>query len=116
MAWKLFLDDIRACDDDCVLARSVPEAISLIENKGFPSFISFDHDLGDELPTGKDFVNLIIDKCLDRDWVIPKDFSFEVHSDNPVGSANIRETLNSYLNHIGHSFFLERSTPYLSRK
>ena len=114
--WKLFLDDIRDPDEGCVVARSVSEAVALIESRGFPIFISFDHDLGDDVPSGKDFANMICDKVLDKEWSIPKDFTFQVHSDNNVGSENIMGLLNNFLNHIGISFQLERRVPYSSRK
>lgn len=116
MSWKLFIDDIRKEDDGYTLCKSMEEAVSLIEEKGFPSAISFDHDLGDNVPTGKDFANLICDKVLDKDWIIPDDFTFSVHSDNSVGAENIRSLLNNFLSHIGHSFQLKRCEPYSHRK
>ena len=53
--WKLFLDDLRTPDEDCILARSVEEAVPLIESEGFPLFISIDDDLGASVPEGQDF-------------------------------------------------------------
>lgn len=114
--WKLFLDDIRPLDQNMILARSAEEAISLIKKNGFPSFISFDHDLGEDVLSGKDLVKIIETKVLDGEWSIPLDFSFDVHSDNPVGAENIRVHLNSLLSHLGISFQLERTHPYSSRK
>ena len=114
--WRLFLDDIRTPDEGCIVARSVSEAVSLIEEKGFPIYISFDHDLGDNVPSGKDFTNMICDKVLDGEWTMPKDFTFQVHSDNNVGSENIMGMLNNFLSHIGVPFQLERRIPYSSRK
>lgn len=65
--------------------------------RGGPSLASFDHDLGD----GEDaisFVRWLIEKDLDSDGsLIPRDFRFWVHSQNPVGKANIEGLLNSYL-------------------
>lgn len=115
MSWKLFLDDIRNPEEDCLLARSVPEAIGLIEKKGFPIYISFDHDLGDNTLSGKQFADIICEKILDGEWILSKGFSYQVHSDNPVGAENIRGLLNSFLSHMGHPFSLERTQPYSSR-
>lgn len=116
MTWKLFIDDIRKVDDGFILARSVDEAIKLIEEKGFPKEISFDHDLGENVPTGKDFSNLIVEKILDGEWILPSNFKFNVHSDNTVGSENIRSYLNSFLKSQNHSFQLKRCQPYMTRK
>ena len=114
--WVLFIDDVRVPDENTVLARSVPEALHLIRDNGFPSRISFDHDLGDNTETGYDFLNLIIEKVLDKEWQIPNDFSFEVHSDNPVGSENIRLKFNNFLKHQGIPFQLIKAKPHSSRR
>ncbi len=55
MGYKLFLDDERPVPSpDWVLARSVAEAIEIIESHGLPYAISFDHDMGiASLPLGK---------------------------------------------------------------
>jgi hypothetical protein len=123
MSWKLFIDD--DCDGarnpsitvedsrwrrrmnlpatvpetdhlgDWVLARSADEAIATVEKLGMPSFISFDHDLGD----GKDAIAVahwLIEH--DMDGVpFPSEFAFEVHSGNPIGRANIRGLIDNYL-------------------
>lgn len=113
--WKLFLDDVRTPDSGCVLAKSVSEAVSLIDKNGFPEFISFDHDLGESVPTGKDFANIICEKILDDKWEIPENFSFQVHSDNNVGSENIMSLMNNFLKHINHKFQLKQRIPYSLR-
>ena len=83
---------------DMIIARTYEEAINLIEEKGMPNFISFDHDLGDKIPTGFDLSKWIVEKDLDNNGFIPKDFSFYVHSQNPQGKLNIEGLLNQYLN------------------
>lgn len=78
-----------------ILARSHDEAIKLIKEKGFPTFVSFDHDLGD----GKDGIAVaryLIEADLDH-GSMPANFDFEVHSANPVGRANIRGLLENYI-------------------
>ena len=99
MTYKLFLDDERfPVDDSWVIVRSYDEAVSYVKEHGMPSFISWDHDLGDKSLTGHDFAKWLVDYDLDND-LITKDFSFYVHSANPVGAANIKNLLDSYLSY-----------------
>src|SRR5882672_2251390 len=98
MTYKLFLDDIRQPPDDTwVIARSYEEGVNIVQERGFPSVVSFDHDLGkwDE-KTGKDFANFLIDYDLDHN-IITGDFKFVVHSANPAGAANIQSIMDGYL-------------------
>ena len=113
--FKLFLDDTREPDKGTILARSVDEAVDLINKNGFPNFISFDNDLGSHLE-GIDFVNIIIQNTLDKKWIIPQDFSFEVHSDNIPANENIKFKMNNLLLFLNIKFKLEKSTPYSQRK
>ena len=105
MHWKLYLDDLRHPPfSDYVVARTVTEAKVLIHHKGFPANISFDHDLGiDEkrrlLESGFDFAKWIVEADQSGDISIPIDFTFTVHSANPVGAKNIRALLENYLSH-----------------
>jgi len=96
MTYKLYLDDERNPPiDGFLIARSFKEARNLLIRDGFPTFISFDHDLG-EGGTGYDFAKYLIEFDLNHDCM-PKDFSFAVHSENPVGKENIEYVLNSYI-------------------
>lgn len=103
MYWKLYLDDLRhPPSSDYVVARTVTEARILIHDKGFPVHISFDHDLGmDEkgrlLESGYDFAKWIVESDQNGDIFIPIDFTFTVHSANPVGARNIFSLLDNYL-------------------
>jgi hypothetical protein len=101
LKYKLFLDDERypPDDDPCarwLVARSVSEAQDTIARMGYPVFISFDHDLGDNVPSGFDLSKWIVDQDLDNP-VLPIEFDFYVHSQNPVGAANIEGLLRAYL-------------------
>ncbi len=95
---KMYLDDIRNPKSDFdVIVRSSQEAISYVKENSCPEFISFDHDLG-ETDTSMIFVKWLVEEDLSNEGdVIPSNFSFNVHSANPVGSANITSYLNSYL-------------------
>ena len=101
---RMFLDDIRVpIENYDIVVRSYDEAVELVKQNGIPTFISFDHDLGvDEnenlLPTGYDFAKWLVDMDMDNIYKFPENFSFHVHSANPVGKANIEGYLNNYLN------------------
>lgn len=98
MTYSLYIDDERipATNRDWVIVRSVQAAKSYIAAYGFPTYISFDHDLGDNVPTGFDFTKWLVEQDMDH-GTMPIDFDFNVHSANPVGAANIRGYINHYL-------------------
>lgn len=93
-------DDIREEIDsensEWVVCRSSNLAKRLILVVGWPSFISFDHDLGE----GDDamiFVHWLTTRILksnsfNQTRELP--FDYYVHSQNPVGAANINNALN----------------------
>jgi len=95
---KMYIDDIRNPKTSFdIISRTSLEAINFIKENGCPNFISFDHDLGGE-DTSIPIVNFLIEMDLDYPNFIPLDFTFNVHSANPVGAKNIEGKLNSYLN------------------
>lgn len=99
MAWQLFLDDERfPSDGEWIICRTVKNAITLCEVMGCPTYISFDHDLGENLQTGKDFANWLVEKDMDSQRTfIPMSFDYTVHSQNPIGTDNIKFFLAQYL-------------------
>lgn len=111
MTYKLFIDDERFPPDDgteWVICRSFYDLGNILYDKGFPNFISFDHDLGENQKTGYDIVKYLVMLDMDTEsgniptWTkhkmtFPTDFKFYVHSQNPVGKKNIEEYLTSYL-------------------
>lgn len=101
--WKLYLDDVRTPPDfSWVLARSVAEAMKLIRQHGLPVAISFDHDMGDQLPTGKDFLNTLVEQALDSHTMAALvQVRVVVHSANPVGRANIQGLWQSVVREFG---------------
>ena len=97
---KLYIDDLRdPPTDDFVVVRSSDQAIAYIEQNGIPSFISFDHDLGGD-DTAMVVVNYIIEAVLDQVVDFPDDFSFLVHSANPIGAVNIECKLSNFISAI----------------
>lgn len=90
MAYRMFLDDERDPPRDgqeWVVVRSYDEAVAYMADHGIPTFMSFDHDLGGE-KTGMDVAKWLVAHVLDRGLDL-SDFSFYVHSQNPVGARNI---------------------------
>lgn len=113
--YNLFLDDQiyeinrgtgRAIRDPLVIdpsrdyytAIDCDAAKKMISTNGCPTFISFDHDLGEDKETGMDLVKWMVELDLDSEGkFIPEDFDFQVHSANPIGKKNIESLLSSYL-------------------
>jgi len=102
---KMYLDDLRTpIEEFDFVVRNYDEAISIIKEYGVPNFISFDHDLGIDsegklLKSGYDLAKWLVDSDLDDKCKLPFDFSFKVHSQNPVGKQNIISLLEGYLKH-----------------
>jgi hypothetical protein len=98
MSYNMYLDDIRQPKTPVfhVICRSSKEAIKYMKKNGCPSMISFDHDLG-----GDDSAMVLIDWMIKVDLdkfgdLIPVDFTWNVHSANPVGTENINGRLTPY--------------------
>lgn len=124
MNYNLFLDDIRMPKDafgymhlpiyiqkEWIVVRNYHAFISLIEGKGVPEIISFDHDLADEHydyqehldgdyydimteKTGYHCAKWLIDYCIDNNKELPA--TILIHSMNPAGSMNIKSLFQSY--------------------
>ncbi len=98
-SYKLYLDDVRSIPKDWVGARTYIEAINIIAERGIPTVISFDHDLGENQPTGMDFAKWFTEFVLfsENKIELPSNFTFYVHSSNPPGKANIEGLMNQFL-------------------
>lgn len=119
--WNLFLDDERNLEDvkwapwqirekyrneQWVIARNYADALVEVLNRGFPCFVSFDHDLGDNQKTGYDVAKELVNNDIisgdqrgRQKYKFPADFSYYVHSKNPVGKSNIEGLLDNYFKH-----------------
>jgi hypothetical protein len=103
MTWNLFLDDERYPPNDgreWVICRNGDQALDEFLYRGMPSYISFDHDLGEDSGTGYDIAKMLVEVDLqtpEEMYRFPENFSFYVHSQNPIGKANIEGLLNNYL-------------------
>lgn len=119
--YMLFLDDIRRPkgtfsymglpvfnEKNWIIVRNYYAFISLIEKKGIPEVISFDHDLADEHykqqefdyskedseKTGYHCAKWLIDYCMDNKLELPHEII--IHSMNPYGSMNIKSLFETY--------------------
>lgn len=117
MSWNLFIDDERFPKDvkwapyyiynkylaeEWTICRNEFEVYyEIAKHNQFPSFISFDHDLGKNEATGYDIAKELVSRDMEeKSWVnIPQDFQFYVHSKNIVGAKNIQTYLDNYLSH-----------------
>jgi hypothetical protein len=128
MIYKLFLDDIRGVRDvfpharlyEWIVVKNYNEFVEVIQKKGLPFFVSFDHDLSLEhdpcfepdgginsqkkIPydeykerTGYHAAKWLVEYCMDNNLTLPK---WNVHSANPVGAGNIESYLTSYENSV----------------
>lgn len=99
MTYKMFIDDERDPpngETDWIVKRCFTSAMHHIYYNGCPNYISFDHDLATHL-TGYDVAKEIVMLDMHGEVKIPDDFSFYVHSQNPVGAKNIQAYLDNYL-------------------
>ncbi|SOK58383.1 hypothetical protein [Yersinia phage fHe-Yen9-04] len=101
-SYKMFIDDIRDVNmyypyDEFVVVRSYKDAVQYVTEHGLPSFVSFDHDLGDteseNEETGYTFAKYLVEYMMDNQIAVP--FEYHVHSANPVGAMNIMSYLEN---------------------
>ena len=119
--YNLFIDDFRMPKDafaymklpqyitkEWIVVRNFYAFITIIQNKGIPDSISFDHDLSDShyntelnIPydqytekTGYHCAKWLIDYCIDNNKKLPAEIL--IHSMNPAGSLNIKSLFESY--------------------
>ncbi len=126
MYYNLFLDDERLPKDvtwvdlplvEWTIVRNYNQFIKIIMERGMPSHISFDHDLGDEHykeyhnavsqdrtfdytkcsePTGYDCVKWLVEYCITNNLDFP---SHSIHTMNNIGADNIKNYIQNYERH-----------------
>lgn len=106
MEYVLFLDDERepsssllAQHERVIVCRSYDEAVKVVRENGMPDYVCFDHDLGPESKTGHDFAKWLVERAIylmEETLECPPVFGYSVHSQNPVGAANIRGVIDGY--------------------
>lgn len=100
----IFLDDER---DPTYLGDGNPDRWEVFRTaedllKVIPSYLregpvsfSLDHDLGEDILTGYDFLNMLVELHLD-DALSLQNVSVQVHSANPVGKVNIEKLWSNF--------------------
>ncbi len=92
---KLWVDDLRPVPAGYEGARSVNEAIELIEEAEARNeeieLLDLDHDLGDYYTDGGDAIKLL-------DWLAEREtfYPVRIHTANPVGRDNMERMLARY--------------------
>lgn len=103
---KIFIDDERlppaSHDGDWLILRSLNEVMDYLDQLKkdtdiLPEIISFDHDLGEDQPSGYDIAKKLVELDMDGIMLFPDNFTWLIHSENPVGRDNINELLRSYM-------------------
>lgn len=102
--YVLFLDDERDPAESlehAVVVRNYQEFVETIEELGIPRHIAFDHDIGDDYYNGKKCAEYLAERFYDQPWDA-KDFTYSIHSQNPVGAENIRSFIESMKRHFAN--------------
>tara|TARA_R110000851_G_C13085040_1_gene566209 strand:+ start:1625 stop:1948 length:324 start_codon:yes stop_codon:yes gene_type:complete len=102
---RIYLDDERnpKVEQFDKIVRSIEEFKSLVvdcdDHDIAITYISFDHDLGSSCPetTGYACAKHICEVDL-HVGILSSNFTFNVHSANPVGAKNIQMYMDQYLN------------------
>jgi len=94
---RLYLDDLRTppAGEGYQVFRTVVELQTWIEANGLNEVeeISLDHDLGQDMPTGYDFINWLERYVIAHNLrEMPRIVS---HSSNPAGRANIERAVEA---------------------
>lgn len=92
--YSLYLDDERdpKTSRDWVIVRSYEAFVATIKERGLPTHMSLDHDLGEESKSGFECAKWLVSYCLDNELTLGG-VDVWVHSANPVGASNIRGLL-----------------------
>ena len=137
MGYNLFLDDVRMpkaafkymqlpiyLEIEWSIVRNYHAFTTIIEGKGIPEIISFDHDLADEHynpsivgdepyeriydmfdeKTGYHCAKWLIDYCIDNNEKVPSQIF--IHSMNPAGSMNIKSLFDTYSKLYGERLYI----------
>lgn len=95
--FSLYLDDERnpKTARSWTVVRDYDDFVSAVTTRGFPAVISFDHDLGEDSPSGMACAKWLVDLGIDM-GLDPNEIEWNVNSANPVGAENIRGLYKSW--------------------
>ncbi len=92
---KIWVDDLRPVPEGYEWAKSVNQAIALVEkaeaNEEKVELLDLDHDLGDYYADGGDAIRLL-------DWLTERGtfYPIRIHTANPVGRENMERVIARY--------------------
>ena len=92
---KIWLDDLRPVPEGYMWAKSVNQAITMIEKAENAAetveLLDLDHDLGDYCLDGGDAIKLL-------DWLAEREtyYPVQIHTANPVGRQNMERLISRY--------------------
>ncbi len=92
---KIWVDDLRPVPQGYMWAKSVNQAISLVEKAEAENeeveVLDLDHDLGDYYSDGGDAIKLL-------DWLAERGtfYPVKIHTANPVGRENMERMIARY--------------------
>ena len=102
--YKIFLDDLRTVemvygpgrDSEFEIVRNVDDFKKMVEERGVPDYISFDHDLGlrDNGET-MDAYEVVKWMVFDKEYDL-RNMEFFVHSANPLALGKISSLINNW--------------------
>jgi hypothetical protein len=96
VTWGSFNDQLLYRNGEWIIARNWLDVLEIVVSLGFPSMISFDHDLGENEPTGYEIAKKLCNMIMDG-IPLPENFEYRVHSKNPVGAQNIHSYMTNFL-------------------
>jgi len=120
MKYNLLLDDERSItsvvevtnnsmylEHEWIIVRTFDDFCQIIDTKGLPAIVSFDHDIADFKDgierSGLTACKYLVDICIDSNMDLPTYF---VHSANPRGVENIKGYANNFIELKKKGFFL----------
>ncbi len=96
MSYSMCLDaEIVINEEFDALAKSYDEAVNIVMQNGIPFFISFGTNLTSK--TSYDFAKWLVKSATEGILVFPENFSYSIHSGDPIEKNNISSILNNYL-------------------
>lgn len=111
--YRLFIDDERyPKSPHWLIARTSYDAIRFTREFGLPTEIAFDHDLGGR-DTAIIYINWLEDFLLDNEIEFPLGFTYSIHSQNPIGAANMKSKMDQLIEHVNG---LESSHTFNNKK
>ena len=88
---SLWIDDVRPAPKGWIHLKTVEAAIDFISKHDDIAVISIDHDAGDYVDDGGDYIKLL-------DWMVETErfYPVKLHTMNPVGRESMQRMIDRY--------------------